>query len=174
VPFLANGGAIYGGADNRIEDCRFSDIGVGSGILISTTFPTSNDESHIDNNFSGSTLIQNCELARCGGFDHAWGWRAALQICADRRDISGLSISKVQVVDSISDGVSVITREGNGQRRALTESRLVDSRISGFGIGAAGRHGLWVGPNVRGALLVENCEIPESRNDSPDFAIITK
>ncbi len=174
VPFLANGGAIYGGADNRIEDCRFSDIGVGSGILISTTFPTSNDELHIDNNFSGDTVIKNCELARCGGFDHAWGWRAALQICVDRRDISGLSISKMQIVDSLSDGVSVIARKEPGQRRALTDSRLVDSRISGFGIGTAGRHGLWVDANVRGALWVENCDIPDRKNDSPDFAIINK
>jgi hypothetical protein len=173
VPFLANGGAIYGGADNRIEDCRFSDIGVGSGILISTTFPTSNDELHIDNNFSGDTVVRNCELARCGGFDHAWGWRAALQICVDHRDISGLSISNVHIADSISDGVAVIARKEPGQVRALTESRLVDCRIVRYGLGTSARHGFWVGPNVRGALLVENCDIPESKNDSPDFAIIT-
>jgi len=68
----------------------------------------------------------------------------------------------------------VIARKEPGQRRALTASRLVDSRISGFGIGTAGRHGLWVDPNVRGALVVENCDIPECKNDSPDFAIISK
>ena len=128
----------------------------------------------IDNNFSGDTLVRNCKLARCGGWDHAWGWRAALQICVDRRDISGLSISKVQIVDSISDGFSVIARAESSQPRALSESRLVDSRISGYGIGIAGRHGLWVGPKVRGALLVENCDVPEWKNDSLDFAIIAK
>ena len=40
LPFLANGGAIYGGANNRIEDCVFQDISAGCGILLSTTFPT--------------------------------------------------------------------------------------------------------------------------------------
>ena len=44
LPFLANGGAIYGGADNPIEDCLFKDISPGCGILISSTFPTSDDE----------------------------------------------------------------------------------------------------------------------------------
>jgi hypothetical protein len=39
VPFLANGGAIYGGASNRMEDCMFQDIPYGCGILFSTTFP---------------------------------------------------------------------------------------------------------------------------------------
>jgi hypothetical protein len=80
----------------------------------------------------------------------------------------------VQIVDSISDGFSVIARTESSQPRALSESRLVDSRISGYGIGIAGRHGLWVGPKVRGALLVENCDIPEWKSDSLDFAIIAK
>ena len=44
LPFLANGGAIYGGANNRIEDCLFENISSGCGILVSSTFPTS-DES---------------------------------------------------------------------------------------------------------------------------------
>ena len=39
VPFLANGGAIYGGHNNRMEDCLFQDISTGCGILLSTTFP---------------------------------------------------------------------------------------------------------------------------------------
>jgi hypothetical protein len=68
----------------------------------------------------------------------------------------------------------VVARNEPGQVRTLTESRLVDCRIAGYGMGTSGRHGLWVGPNLRGALLVENCDIPESKNDSPDFAIITK
>ena len=52
TPFLANGGAIYGGADNRIEDCQFLDITYGCGILISTTFSVGG------NTFSGTTVAQ--------------------------------------------------------------------------------------------------------------------
>ena len=95
LTFLANGAAIYGGASNRIEDCRFTDIGTGCGILISTTFPTSDEKLKIDNNFSGTTLVTNCELVRCGGYDHSWAWRGSLQICMDRRSISGFTISEV-------------------------------------------------------------------------------
>ena len=78
LPFLANGACIYGGDSNRIEDCRFTDITAGCGILISTTFPTSDEARKIDNNFSGTTVVRDCELVRCGGYDHSWAWRGAL------------------------------------------------------------------------------------------------
>ena len=108
LTFLANGAAIYGGANNRIEDCRFSDIGTGCGILISTTFPTSDETLKIDNNFSGTTVVANCELLRCGGYDHSWAWRGSFQICMDRRSISGLTISDVTIKDSISSGMTIV------------------------------------------------------------------
>ena len=108
LPYLANGGAIYGGADNRIEDCRFSDISVGCGVLISSTFPTADETYKIDYNFSGVTIVRNCELNRCGGFDHEWTWRGAFQICVDQRNISGVGISQIDIRNSISDGFSVV------------------------------------------------------------------
>jgi len=74
LPFLANGGAIYGGVSNRIEDCLFQDIPYGCGILISTTFPVGG------NIFSGTTFAQRCDVIRCGGFDPGYQWRAAVLI----------------------------------------------------------------------------------------------
>jgi len=124
LPFLANGGAIYGGADNHIEDCLFTDIGTGCGILISTTFPTFDAQRKIDNNFSGTTLVHDCELVRCGGYDHTWAWRSSLQICLDRRSISGLTISQVTIRDSLSDGLTIVapgSRHGEG---TLAQARL--------------------------------------------------
>ncbi|HYD82874.1 MAG TPA: glycosyl hydrolase family 28-related protein, partial [Opitutus sp.] len=91
LTFLANGAAVYGGANNRVEDCLFTDISTGCGILISTTFPTTDEARRIDNNFTGTTVIRNCELRRCGGYDHGWAWRGSLQICLDRRSIAGES-----------------------------------------------------------------------------------
>ncbi len=48
--YLANGGAIYGGVSNTIQDCLFQDIPYDCGILIATTFPVG------ANVFSGVTV----------------------------------------------------------------------------------------------------------------------
>jgi hypothetical protein len=183
LPYLANGGAIYGGADNRIEDCVFSDISVGCGVLISSTFPTADASHKIDYNFSGVTVVRNCELNRCGGFDHDWAWRAALQICVDQRDISGVSISGVDIRDSLSDGFSVV---GPGARigpdagkvpasilapTTLAHARLDRVDIRGVGLGAPGRHGLWVQEDARGSLSIARSKIADIVNQSRNFSI---
>lgn len=61
APFLANGSAIYGGRDNRIEDCRIGDIPDGAGVLIAGTFPVGNYV------FRGTTTVQRCAFVRCSG-----------------------------------------------------------------------------------------------------------
>jgi hypothetical protein len=118
LSYLANGGAIYGGEGNRMEGCHFTDIAAGCGILISTTFPTADEAFGIDYGFSGTTLIKDCELTRCGGFDHEWGWRSAFQICLDRSGIKGIAVERLAIRDSLSEGFSII---GHGE---LTEARL--------------------------------------------------
>jgi hypothetical protein len=172
LTFLANGGAIYGGADNRIEDCLFSDIATGCGILISTTFPTSDEQRKIDNNFSGTTLVRNCELVRCGGYDHTWAWRGSLQICMDRRSISGLTISEVTIQDSISSGLTVVapgSRKGEG---TLTQARLEKVNITRTGLGGTPHHGLWIRQDAVGRLDLVHCEIADIRNESVQFRLL--
>jgi parallel beta-helix repeat protein len=168
TPFLAHGASIYGGANNRLEDCLFRDIGSGCGILISTTFPTA--EGTIDNNFSGTTVVRNCELARCGGYDHGWTWRAAFQICLDRKPIAGLAISDVAVKDSLSDGFTVIV--GPYGANQLTASRLQGINVEKFGIGTPGRHGFWIDPKVSGALSIAQSHIADLKNDSASFKVL--
>ncbi len=171
-PFLANGGALYGGANNKIENCLFTDITAGCGILISTTFPTSDESRKIDNNFSGTTVIENCELTRCGGFDHEWGWRAAVQICMDRRSISGLRFSDVTIKDSLSDGFSIV---GPGSKRGegtLSNARLTGVNIPNYGLGTNGRHGLWVREDAGGSLAIAESKILNIQNDSSTFKIV--
>jgi hypothetical protein len=167
MPFLAQGGAIYGGASNRIENCLFTDIASGCGILISTTFPTFDEKN--DNNFSGTTVVRDCELIRCGGYDHGWTWRAALQICLQRRDISGLKIQNVKIQDSLSDGVSVVT--AGDTPRVLSRVRLDHVQVSRFGVGAPASHGLWVAANAAGGMTIAGSNIPQIRNDSAVFSI---
>ena len=172
LTFLANGGAIYGGADNRIEDCLFTDIATGCGILISTTFPTSDEQRKIDNNFSGTTLVRNCELVRCGGYDHNWAWRGSFQICLDRRSISGLTISQVSIQDSISSGLTIVApgnRKGEG---TLTQARLERVNITRTGLGEASHHGLWIRQDAVGCLNLVNCRVGDIRNESVQFILL--
>ncbi len=171
LPFLANGGSLYGGAENRIEDCLFTDITAGCGILISTSFPTTDVERKIDNNFSGTTAVTNCVLVRCGGYDHTWAWRASLQICMERRNISGVHVREVEIRDSLSDGISVVApgrAKGNG---TLADTVLENVRVIGAGIGALGRPQLWIREDAEGELRLVRSDFAAVRNDSAAFKI---
>ena len=172
LPFLANGGAIYGGRNNRIEDCLFKDISSGCGILISSTFPTADEGRKIDNNFSGTTVVRNCELVRCGGFDHDWAWRAAFQLCMDRRSISAVIISDVNINDSISDGFSIVAPGSKKGQGTLSNTRLENVNIPNYGIGADSRHGLWVRDDASGSITLVNSKIADIQNSSTNFTII--
>jgi hypothetical protein len=172
LPFLANGGAIYGGANNCIEDCLFTDISPGCGILISSTFPTADDSGKIDNNFSGTTVVRNCDLIRCGGFDHDWAWRAAFQLCLDRRSISGVEISNVNIKDSLSDGFSIVAPGSNKGQGTLANVHLENVNIPNYGIGADSRHGLWVRDDANGNVTILHSTIADIRNSSTNFTIL--
>jgi alpha-1,3-glucanase-like protein len=172
LPFLANGAAIYGGADNRVEDCRFIDISAGCGVLISTTFPTSDDSLKINNNFSGTTLVTNCELLRCGGYDHDWAWRGSLQICMDRRSISGLTLSHVTIQDSLSSGVTIVGPGSAKGEGTLSQSRFEDLKILNSGIGASPHHDLWIRKDARGGVVLVDSPIADILNESDHFVLL--
>ncbi len=140
MPYLANGAAIYGGNSNRINDCLFTDISQGSAILISTTFPTESKDNGIDNNFSGTTIIEDCDIKTSGGFDHEWGWRAAVELCLDRRSIAGIEINNVTIENSLSYGLSVIAKNDSGKIGVLSAAILQKLSISKVGIGAKDKH----------------------------------
>ena len=173
LPFLANGGALYGGADNRIEDCLFTDITAGCGILISTTFPTADERRNVDNNFSGETVVRNCRLIRCGGYDHSWAWRGALEICMDRRSISGLRIRQLEIRDSLSDGITVVaTGRANGEG-TLSDTELEDVVVSRVGLGVPPGRSLWVHGDAAGGLTLIHSEVDGVHNESADFTVST-
>jgi hypothetical protein len=171
LTWLANGASLYGGLGNRIEDCLFTDIGTGSGILISTTFPTAHEGKGIDNNFSGITVVSNNRLVRCGGYDHSWAYRAALQICLDRRSITGLRISGLEVKDSLSDGISVVAPGSAKGQGALAGTVLEEVRVDGTGLGSPGRPGLWIRGDAVGGLILLRSQVGEVRNESKSFRV---
>jgi hypothetical protein len=170
-PFLANGAAIYGGEGNRIEACRFVDVAAGCGILISTAFSTSDPAKNIDNNFSSTTVVCDCDLIRCGGYDPFWHWRGAIQLCLDRHGISGLDLRDLNIQNSLADGLSIVASEGARGRQRLTESHLRRVAIAGSGAATAGRHGLAVGSEVSGSLGITDSPIAGEENNSTAFTI---
>lgn len=172
LTFLANGASLYGGAGNRIEDCLFTDIGTGSGILISTTFPTADEARGVDNNFSRETVVANNRLVRCGGYDHSWAWRAAVQICLDRRSISGLRIRRLEVRDSLSDGIAVVAPGSAKGQGTLSDAILEDVVVTKVGLGTPGRPGLWIRNDAGGSLMLLRSQVGEVRNDSRAFEIL--
>jgi hypothetical protein len=174
VPFLANGCAIYGGRSNGIEGCRFADISEGCGILLSTTFPTSDDQLKIDNNFSGTTVVRDCDLIRCGGCDPGWGWRAAFQLCLHRRSISGLEISNVNIQDSLSDGFGVVAPGSVHGEGTLSNVRIENLAIPNCGLATSGRHGFTIREDSKGSLTMKNFQIVDTQNKSADFQIINE
>jgi hypothetical protein len=172
LTFLANGASIYGGASNRIEDCRFTDIGTGCGVLISTTFPTSDEDRKIDNNFSGTTLVRNCELLRCGGYDHSWAWRGSLQICMDRRSISGLTVSHVTIQDSISSGMTIVGPGSPKGEGTLSDARFEMVNIINSGIGGSPHHDLWIRRDAFGSAALLDSAIADIGNESDHFSLL--
>ena len=171
LTFLANGASLYGGADNRIENCRFTDISSGCGILISTTFPTADEQRKVDNNFSGTTVVQDCELIRCGGYDHSWAWRGAFQICLDRRSIAGLRVSRVEICDSFSDGFTVVAPGQDKGQGTLSDACFEDVRVKGVGLGVPGRHDLWIRADATGGLTLIRAQLQDISNEASRFHI---
>ena len=158
TPFLANGGAIYGGEGNRVEDCLFQDMTYGCGVLLSTTF-------NVSTNFSGTTVVQRCELNRCGGNDPGIGWRAALQLFLENRGVTGVNLNNLNITNSASDGLSVA--DGGGP---LSNAIMSNVSIPNYGLGASAHHGLWARNDAIGSMTVSNCAIVEYQDDSPTFS----
>jgi hypothetical protein len=171
LPFLANGAAIYGGESNKIEGCSFTDISQGSAILVSTTFPTENKAKGINNNFSGTTVIEDCDIKNSGGFDHEWGWRAAVEICTDKRNIAGIEINNLNISNSLSNGFSVIAKNEADKIGLLSDATVRNVIISNFGIGVKEKSALFINSAAHGNLTIKNSEIPEIKNESENFTI---
>ena len=117
-------------------------------------------------------MVRNCDLIRCGGFDHDWAWRAAFQLCLDRRSISGVEISNVNIQDSMSDGFSIVAPGSKKGQGTLSNARLENVNIPNYGIGTDSRHGLWIRDDACGSMTIINSKIADIQNSSTNFTII--
>ncbi|SDF76152.1 Carbohydrate binding module (family 35) [Lentzea fradiae] len=131
LPAGANGIAVYGGADNRIEDNHVADIVTsGSGIAVSTW--------HQPVPFSGTTSVRRNTLLRAGSFEPNWNSAiGALWIyTADHEIRTPVVISDLTITDSSYQGVLMSWQK---TMTPITFDRLtIDGATWGFEIQAAG------------------------------------
>ena len=162
VPDLANGGAIYGAVSNRIEDCAFTDIPYGCGILIAGTFPVG------ANVFSGMTVAQRCDLTRCGGYDPGWFWRGAVTLCPQYINITNVNLNHLNITDSLSYAVQVVSPGSSSNVGVLSNATMNIVNISTYGVQVSpyqsspytnGVYGVWARSDAYGSLNVEGLTI---------------
>jgi hypothetical protein len=166
VPNLANGGAIYGGVSNRIEDCAFMDIPYGCGLLIAGTFPVG------ANVFSGTTVAQRCDLTRCGGYDPGWQWRGAVTLCPQNINITGLNLNHLNITNSLSYAVQNVSPGSSSTVGVLSNAIMNLVNISNFGIQVQpyhaaspyinGVYGAWARSDAYGSLNVSGLTVNEA------------
>jgi hypothetical protein len=160
VPFFANGGGIYGGVSNRIEDSVFQDIPYGAGILINGTYPVSSA-----NVIRGQTVAQRCNLNRCGGFDPGWQWRGALALDAESMVLTNLFVNNLNISNSLSYAVKIISRNGD----AMYNSLLSNVVVSTYALAdppyqpqpnyVDGVFGVWAGNGANGNLTLSGLTV---------------
>lgn len=148
LPWRANGAAIYGGYNNKIENNLIYDTMNYPGIMLAT--------DHDPLPFSGQTLIANNGLYRAGGV--FWGEAqkfGAITLFAQNRDITGVTIRDTEIVDSTYDGIQFKGGGGNMPNVAITNVRI-DKSNNGAGILAQG--------SARGSATLNNVTITNSAN----------
>ena len=147
LPWRANGIAIYGGANNSIENNLIYDTMTFPGIMLAT------DHSPLP--FSGTTLIANNGLFRCGGVFFGEAQRyGAITLFPSGQPIVGAVIRDTDIFDSTYDGIQFKTGGGEMPNVAITNVRIDDSNNGGAGILAMG--------GARGNATLTNVTITNS------------
>ncbi|MGX7827865.1 carbohydrate-binding protein [Actinokineospora sp. 24-640] len=125
LPILANGAAIYGGTDNRVEDNLITDtVFQGSGVTVSSW--------HDARPFGGTTLVRRNTLTRAGTHSLDWGSDiGALWIYAPSAPINApVVLRDMDVIDSTHQGLLLSWQQ--------TVSDLTLDRVSFNGTGTIG------------------------------------
>ncbi|ALG10875.1 CARDB domain-containing protein [Kibdelosporangium phytohabitans] len=148
LPWRANGAAIYGGYNNKVENNLIYDTMNYPGIMLAT--------DHDPLPFSGQTLLANNGLYRTGGA--FWGEAqkfGAITLFAQNRDITGVTIRDTEIVDSTYDGIQFKGGGGTMPNVAISNVRI-DKSSNGAGILAQG--------SARGSAALTNVTVTNSAN----------
>jgi hypothetical protein len=82
-----------------------------------------------------------------------------------------LTIRQVDILDSFSDGISIVTPPNRDGHPSLSRTILEDVTVSGYGMGISSRYGLIIGRDVAGDLALVGSRLGSIRNDSSFFSI---
>jgi hypothetical protein len=58
-----------------------------------------------------------------------WDWRAAVELCLDKRSIAGIGISNINIENSLSNGLSVIAKNEAEKMGVLSNAILKNVTI---------------------------------------------
>jgi hypothetical protein len=95
--------------------------------LIAGTFPIGT------NAFRGMTVVQRCDLNRCGGNDPGWRWRGALTLCPDGQTISGLNVNNLNISNSLSYALQIL-------HNTLGNASMSDINVRTYSVGVPPFH----------------------------------
>jgi hypothetical protein len=146
LPWRANGIAIYGGYSNKIENNLIYDTMNYPGIMLAT------DHSPLP--FSGTTLIANNGLYRCGGaFWNEAQEFGAITLFPSTSPIVGVTIRDTDIIDSTYDGIQF--KNGGGQ---MPNVQIINVKIDKSNNGA----GILAMSGANGSATLTNVTITNS------------
>ncbi|GFZ32247.1 hypothetical protein CSC2_27730 [Clostridium zeae] len=167
LTWRANAYAIYGGANNTIEDCTAADTLTYAGVNISSCFKPVP--------FSGTTTVQRVTLTRCGGA--FWGGIqfGALWIYAVDSPLNGININNIDINDSTYAGLVFQSETYNYPNPAP----INNATLSNIKINGSGTDGIWVKAGTKGSATLSNVSVASSagsplKNDATGTFTLSK
>jgi hypothetical protein len=155
LPILANGAAVYGGTDNRVEDNLITDtVFQGSGVTVSTW--------HDAAPFTGTTVVARNTLTRTGTYSLDWGSAlGALWLYAPTNPLTGtVAVRDTQILDSTYQGLLT------SWQVPITNLTLDRVTIDGTGNAAPGMEFNTPGTGTFSYVTVRNTSGPALANNS--------
>ena len=167
LTWRANGFAIYGGANNTIENCTAADTLTYAGVNISSCFKPVP--------FSGTTTVENVTLTRCGGAFWNGIQFGALWIYAVDSPLNGIKINNIDINDSTYAGLVFQSETYNYPNPAP----INNVSLSNININNSGTDGIWVKPGTIGSATLSDVHVTNStglplRNDANSTFTINK
>jgi len=141
LPWRAAGIAIYGGNSNIVQNNNITDTMTYPGLTISSGFSAKA--------FSGTTIIRNNDIIRCGGTFWNGQQYGAIWIQACDSDIDGdISFTGNDIYDASYSAVSI---QCEGKKNIGGTITFDDLDIKG-----TGTYGIYIRANSRGTIKISN------------------